>query len=76
MNNDIGKTITEAQQLRIIVEKYPVQESFNDIVKGLSALWKDNKEIVILVVGIFLTPFGAWAFDKIIKKKRKKEEFY
>jgi hypothetical protein len=71
LNNDIDKTITEMQQLRVIVEKYPIQESFNDMVKGFSAIWKDNQQIIILLIGIFLTPFGAWAFDRFIKKEKR-----
>jgi hypothetical protein len=72
LNNNISKTITETQQLTIIVENYPIQQSFNDVMKGLYALWNDNKEIAILIIGIFLTPFGAWAFDRIVKKEKRK----
>ena len=53
---------------------YGLNESFNQFREEIAALWKDNKDIIIVLVGIFLTPFGAWAFDRFIKKERRKKK--
>lgn len=61
--------------LLLEVKDYPFSEWLNDKLKELSALWKDNTQFIILIIGIFLTPFGAWIFGKITKKRkiRKKQ---
>lgn len=50
-----------------------INEHLNNLRNEFSLIWRDNKDIVILITGIFLTPFGAWAFDKLIKRRRSEK---
>lgn len=61
-----------SKDIIITVEDYPIQQQIDDLTKGLYGLWKDNAGVIILVIGIFLTPFGAYVFDKMVKKGKKK----
>ena len=60
------------KKIIVMIEEYPIQQQINDFTKGIHAIWKDNEGIIIFLVGIVLTPFGAWIFDKIIKRKKKR----
>ena len=53
------------------LKDYPFSEWLNDKLKELGILWKDNTEFMLLIIGIFLTPSGAWIVDKVAKRKRK-----
>ena len=63
------------KKINFIVEviEYPFNERFNDISKELGILWKENTEIIILLIGIFLTPFGALIVDRVTKRKSRKK---
>lgn len=67
---DLG---TKKINLLLEIVEYPLTERINDISKELGILWKENTEIIILLIGIFLTPFGAWIFDRVTKRKSKKK---
>jgi hypothetical protein len=60
--------------LIVSVEPPTLNDNLNQIREELTVLWEKNVNIIIVIIGIFLTPFGAWAFDKLIKKERKKRE--
>ena len=67
---DLG---TKKINLLIEVIEYPFNERLNDIFKELGILWKENTEIIILLIGIFLTPFGAWIVDRVTKRRSRKK---
>jgi hypothetical protein len=67
---DLG---TKKINFLIEVIEHPFNERFNDILKELGILWKENTEIIILIIGIFLTPFGALIVDRITKRKSRKK---
>ena len=64
---------TKKINLLIEVIEYPFNERLNDIFKELGILWKENTEIIILLIGIFLTPFGAWIVDRVTKRRSRKK---
>jgi hypothetical protein len=67
---DLG---TKKINLLLEVVEYPLNERFNDFSKELGILWKENTEIIILLIGIFLTPFGAWIVDNVTKRRSRKK---
>lgn len=58
--------------LTVIVLPSDISQSFEGVRNVLNVLWKDYKDVLIVMIGIFLTPFGAWAFDKFVKKEKKR----
>jgi hypothetical protein len=60
--------------LTVTVKAFAINELFDSFSIELAGVWTENKEIVILLLGIFITPFGAWVFEKFVKRKKKKSK--
>lgn len=78
-HSENSQNITTPLVLQVTVQKpYDFNEVLNSIRDGFGSAWRDNRDILLLIIGAFITPFGAWAFtrrSKRIKKKRYNKTF-
>jgi hypothetical protein len=69
-----GESTTTGSTIIVNVQKaYGLNDAINGLKEQLYFTWKDNKEVLILIIGAFMTPFGAWIFNKSVKKSRRKK---
>jgi hypothetical protein len=71
ISEDISKTFFLDVEVQ---EPYTLNDHINQAREEFNKIWDYNRDIVIVIIGIFLTPFGAWIFDKMIKRRKQRKK--
>lgn len=58
----------------VTIHKVTISDYLTTAKRELDEAWRDNKDIMILIIGAFLTPFAAYLFKKYIERKKSKTE--